>query len=90
MSRNVRPVGLFRILRVAPREGRVSRNRIYRVAALYSVVAPREGRVSRNLRLAERQRQSAVAPREGRVSRNVYTFLQLHRADRRAPRGACE
>ena len=49
MSRNpLLRLLLFFLHRVAPREGRVSRNIYLRFHYCFSAVAPREGRVSRN------------------------------------------
>ena len=61
---------------VAPREGRVSRNRvILEEAKKDGIVAPREGRVSRNFENVKEYAMPTVAPREGRVSRNYIDFL---------------
>ena len=59
------------MIAVAPREGRVSRNRAEFPQILrWAVVAPREGRVSRNVLQYMDRHEVHVAPREGRVSRN--------------------
>ena len=76
--------------RVAPREGRVSRNcqDMWDNRTMY--VAPREGRVSRNDFEIFLFSIQIVAPREGRVSRNQSRICFLTYLGRRAPRGACE
>ena len=56
--------------RVAPREGRVSRNLHRQEYCHHLIVAPREGRVSRNVMAVKLGIRVFVAPREGRVSRN--------------------
>ena len=70
MSRNLY-LFLVRIpRRVAPREGRVSRNLHRQEYCHHLIVAPREGRVSRNVMAVKLGIRVFVAPREGRVSRN--------------------
>ena len=75
---------------VAPREGRVSRNRSSPRHSRDCFVAPREGRVSRNLFRFGFFYDLDVAPREGRVSRNVRATKGADVERSRAPRGACE
>ena len=64
------------ILRVTPREGRVSRNITADCEDPKAIqVTPREGRVSRNRFLAKGSLKAIVTPREGRVSRNLRKAL---------------
>ena len=80
----------FLLKKVAPREGRVSRNGMVDTAKQPVLVAPREGRVSRNRAYSASLMDALVAPREGRVSRNQNALHQLTDHYGRAPRGACE
>ena len=90
MSRNYIHFASRRLSSVAPREGRVSRNKPVIWSIWVTVVAPREGRVSRNARLNAQREAEKVAPREGRVSRNASQADMLAEDWGRAPRGACE
>ena len=91
MSRNEIMPQHVRFFSVAPREGRVSRNRGAVPGSLPVIVAPREGRVSRNrIIISLYSAAEFVAPREGRVSRNVVNFNSQAVVKCRAPRGACE
>ena len=91
MSRNEIMPQHVRFFSVAPREGRVSRNRGAVPGSLPVIVAPREGRVSRNrIIISLYSAAEFVAPREGRVSRNVKIADFSGNHTGRAPRGACE
>ena len=82
--------GDYILVRVTPREGRVSRNFCQHRAFHDICVTPREGRVSRNCSQAVRALLLQVTPREGRVSRNHPINRRLITVFSHAPRGACE
>ena len=86
MSRNYHLVLQYMDQHIAPREGRVSRNRITQGPDIMDAIAPREGRVSRNQTADILRYSTFIAPREGRVSRNTGKVITTITAVKIAPR----